>query len=72
MASQWREYHQIVNLRPSKRIPFDKYIIKLKNIVDTADYFFKKRNGMFDAMPACWKNLTEEQRRKLAALIGKF
>lgn len=46
--------------------------MKVKDVADAADFFYHPRHGMFDAMPACWKNLAEAQRREVAALIGSF
>ena len=65
-------YHHIVNLRPSTRVTFDEYIERVKDVVDAGDFFYLKRYGKFDAMPACWKHLDEQQRRDVAALIGLF
>ena len=36
------------------------------------DFFNLESYGNFDAMPACWKHLYEQQRRDIAALIGLF
>lgn len=60
------------NLQPSTRVPFSEYIETVREVVDAADYFFLKRDGIFDAMPACWKHLLEPQRREVAALIKAF
>lgn len=68
----WQDSHHQVNLRPSTRVPFAEYIVKVKDVADAADFFYHPRHGMFDAMPACWKNLAEVQRREVAALIGSF
>ena len=40
--------------------------------MDAGDFFYLKGYGKFDAMPACWKNLDEQQRHDVAALIGLF
>ena len=40
--------------------------------VDAGDFFYYQRDGIYDAMPACWKNLDEAQRREVAALIKSF
>ena len=46
------------------------------NIIDEsvrhADRFFTNSNGIFDAMPACWQHITEEERRKLCSLFDTF
>ena len=64
--------HHIVNLRPSSKFPFDEYIERVKDVVDAGDFFYIKRYGKFDAMPACWKHLDEQQIRNVAALVGLF
>jgi hypothetical protein len=61
-----------VNLRPSRRKPFDEWIAKHKGTVDAVDFYFKSRSGLYDAMPACWKNMTEQNRRAIAARIATF
>jgi len=68
----WAHSHHLVNLRPSTRVPFAQYILMVKDVVDAGDFFYRPRHGMFDAMPACWKKLTEAERRKVAAVIGSF
>ena len=40
--------------------------------VDSADQFFKDRESLWDAMPACWKKLTVSQRRKIFHLLHLF
>ncbi len=44
-------------------VPFDKYIERVKDVVDAGDYFYYKRQGVFDLMPTFWKNLEEPRRR---------
>lgn len=65
-------FSDLVNCRPSTRVPFEQYIARVSEVVDAGDFFYKKRTGIFDAMPACWKKLDETQRREVAALIGSF
>ena len=66
----WGDSHHIVNLRPSTRVTFDDYIQRVKDVVDAGNFFYLKRYGKFDAMPACWGHLDKQQRRDVAALIG--
>ena len=40
--------------------------------MDAGDFFYLKRYGKFDAIPAWWKHLDEQQRRNVAELIGSF
>ena len=69
----WGDSHRIVNLRPYLQdIPFDEYIEKVKDAVDAGDFLYLKCYGNFDAMPACWEHLDEQQRRNVAAFIGSF
>ena len=68
----WGNSHHIVNLRPSTRVPFDKYIERVKDVVDARDFFYLKRYRNSDDIPAYWKHLDEQQRRDVAALIGLF
>lgn len=62
----------MTNLQPSTRVKFDEYLLRVKGVVDAADYFYIKRDGIFDAMPACWKHLEESERRELVVVIGSF
>ena len=64
--------HHIVNLRSSTRVLFDEYIERVKDVVDAGDFFYLKRYENFDAMPACWNYLDDQQRRDVAATIGSF
>ena len=66
----WGNSQYIVNLRPYTQFRFDDYIEKVKDVVDAGDFFYLKRYGKYDAMPAWWKHLDEHQRRDVAALIG--
>ena len=61
-----------MNLRPYTRVPFNDYIDRVKGLVDAGDFLYLKHYGKFDAMPACWKHLYEQQRRDVSALIGSF
>ena len=71
-AKDWQQSFKRVNLRPSRRVPFKEYITKVQSVVAAGDFYFHERHGMFDSMPACWKSLTEVQRRELAALLRSF
>ena len=68
----WCESHDKVNPCPSTRVPFNEYIKRVKEVVDTGDYFYYNRDGKFDAMPVFWKNLEEDQRQAVATLIDSF
>lgn len=68
----WRKSHIRVNTCPSKRLPFEEWVKAHKEQVSSADEFFKSRTGLFDAMPAVWKNMTAEDRQTIAALFREF
>jgi hypothetical protein len=68
----WSKSFELVNFRPSKRMKFEEHLARHKGVVDAADFFFKSRTGLYDAMPACWKNLTEQQRRAIDTKIATF
>lgn len=57
----WRTSFVRVNFCPSQRKPFAEWIVRHKENVEAADYFFKACSGLYDATPACWKNITEAQ-----------
>ena len=61
-----------MTLCPSTQVTFDEYIERVKDAVDAGDFFYRKRYGKSDAMPACWKNLKENQRHEVSVLTGSF
>ena len=61
-----------VNLCPSQCKPFAEWLLKHKENVEAADYFFKSCSGLYDSMPACWKNITEAEHRQVVAKIETF
>ena len=68
----WCESHNKVNLCLSTIVPFNEYIERVKDVVDSGDYLYYKCDGKFDAMLACWKNLEEDQCQAVATLIDSF
>jgi len=44
----------------------------VKAVIDAGDYFYLKRSGKFDSMPACWNNLEETQHHEISTLIASF
>ena len=48
---------------PFTRTPFAVWIKRVQAAVQTIELSFKKRPGIFDAMPEYWKHLKESQRR---------
>lgn len=71
-TTAWRNSFIRVNFCPSLRQPFTNWVKKHEDTVEAADKFFKHRYGLFDAMPAAWKHLTEEERRQLCAKIDAY
>ena len=71
-TNAWVKSFIRVNFCPSYRKPFAEWLLKYKGTVDAADFYFKSRTGLYDAMPACWKNMTEQERRAVAAKISTF
>jgi hypothetical protein len=71
-TDSWVTSFILVNLRPSMRTPFAQWLLKHKENVKAANFFFKSRSGLYNATPACWKNVTEAERREVAAMIETF
>ena len=44
----------------------------MKDDVCAGEYFYYKCDSKFDARPACWKNLEEDQCRAVATTIDSF
>jgi hypothetical protein len=59
-TNAWPTSFERVNLKPSQRKPFSQHLQRHKGTVDAADFLLKSRSGLYDAMPACWKNLAEQ------------
>jgi hypothetical protein len=57
---------------PSKHVPFTTWVKKHEATVAAADRFFTNQSNLFDAMPAIWHHLSEDDRRKVCALFVKF
>lgn len=64
--------HHLVNLHPFTYVPFVQYILKVKDVIESGDFFYCPQHGMFDTLPACWKKLTKAQRCKVSTLIAKL
>lgn len=69
-ADVWAHSHR--NLHPSTRVPFVQYILKVKDVIESGDFFYHPQHRIFDTMPACWKKLTKVQRREVCTLISSF
>ena len=71
-TAAWRNSFVRVNFCPSLRRPFTEWVKKHEDTVEAANKFFKHRYGLFDAMPAAWKHLTEAERRQLCGFIDAY
>ena len=67
----WRRSHARVNTQPSTRVHFKDWIKRLddRGVLTSGEKFFTKRTSSFDAMPACWVNLSVEQRHEVLSMI---
>ena len=65
----WRKSFIRVNMCPSKRLLFADWLKKHELDANAADRFFKERDGLFDATPACWQHMSEVQRRGVCAVF---
>lgn len=63
----WRKSFVRVNFCPLQHKPFNEWLAQHKGTVDAADFYFKSRSGLFDAMSACWTNMTEDEQRAVVA-----
>ena len=55
-GKSWTDSFKKVNLHPDFRKCFTDWKKQIEVVLKGGDPFFKKRTGLFDAMPACWKN----------------
>ncbi len=52
-------------------MPFTTWVKKHEATVAAADRFFTNQSSLFDAMPAIWQHLSEDDRHKVCALFDK-
>jgi hypothetical protein len=71
-AETWRSSFIKVNLHPHHRVEFAEWCKRNEQKLAAGDRFFKNRVGLFDAMPAFWKNMPGEHRHAVVALIDRF
>jgi predicted GTPase len=71
MKEDWISSHNQVNTKPSTHVPFNKWIKILDehSILVLGEKFFEKRMSLFDAMPACWVNLSVEDHHAVMLII---
>jgi hypothetical protein len=67
----WISSHNQANTKPSTCVPFDKWIKILNehSILVLREKFFEKRISLFDAMLACWVNLSVEDHHVVMSII---
>ena len=53
-------------------MPFTTWVKKHEATVAAADLFFTNRSNLFDAMPASWQKLSEDDRRNVCDLFERF
>lgn len=68
----WITSFQKVNCHPRTRILFPQWCRKIDSELETGERFFKDRTSLFDAMPAIWKHMSTEMRRKVYDIIDSF
>jgi len=70
VPGDWARSHRRVNTRPSCRVSFKEWIKRLddRGILVSGEKFFTKRTSLFDAMPACWTNLSVEHRHEVISI----
>jgi hypothetical protein len=71
-AMSWLKSFVRVNMCPSKHVPFTAWVKKHEATVAAADRFFTNRSNLFDAMPASWQKLSEDDRRNVCDLFERF
>ena len=59
-AMSWLKSFVRVNMCPSNHVPFTTWVKKHDASVVAADHFFTNRSNLFDAMPASWQKLLED------------
>jgi len=70
-AEDWARSHERVNTKLSCRVNFKEWMKQLDNhgVLVSGENFFEKRTSPFDAMPACWTNLSAEHPHEILTLI---
>ena len=70
----WEKSFISVNLHPHHRVPFEDWIEKISNVVTTGEKNYMRTNeaSYFDAMPALWKKMTVETRRRVVDMVDGF
>ena len=57
---------------PSAATTNNVVVIRIEATVAAADRFFTNRTSLFDAMPAVWQHMTEQERRQVCSLFDTF
>ena len=66
----WIKSFKKVNLHPKFRVDYYEWLHRISSHITTGEAAYTRtNNGMYDAMPALWKNLTIEHRQKVLSII---
>ena len=70
----WTRSFFSVNLHPHHRLSFEDWIQKIAPYVRTGETAYLRTNedSYYNAMPAVWKRMSEEKRRRVIAIIDDF
>ena len=68
----WISSFRKVNCHPCFCEPFLVHRLEIEQFLKTGELFFKDRDSLYDAMPAAWKNMSEENRRASFEAIESF
>jgi hypothetical protein len=69
MPGYWVESSKKVNQHPHCRVDFEQWCERIDSKLATEERFFVKRVGLFDAMPAFWKQMSGENWHAVVAII---
>ncbi len=65
----WVDSFKKVIQHPHFRVDFEQWCKRIKSKLATGERFFVNRVGLFDAMPAFWKQMSSENRHAVVAII---
>ena len=54
------------------RLSFPEWILQIESQLDTVERFYVDHTGLFDAMPAVWKNMSTDMRTQLFNVIKEL
>ncbi len=65
----WVESFKKVNQHPHFRVDFEQWCKRIESELATGERFFVNRVGLFDTMPAFWKQMSSENWHAVVAII---